>query len=81
MGLILSIIVGIIAGWLSGEIVYGDGLGLLGNLVVGVIGAFVGGLIMEFLGKGSGKTNIIGSIFVSTLGAVVVLVVANILLN
>jgi uncharacterized membrane protein YeaQ/YmgE (transglycosylase-associated protein family) len=79
MGLIAAIIIGIIAGWLSGEIVFGEGFGLLGNLVIGVIGAFVGGLIMEMMGKKSGQSNIVGSILVATLGSVVVLVVANLL--
>ena len=37
MGIIASLIIGAIAGWLAGLIVRGAGFGLLGNIVVGII--------------------------------------------
>jgi len=36
------IIVGIIAGWLAGKLVRGEGFGLVGDLVLGLIGGLVG---------------------------------------
>ncbi len=36
--LIVWLVIGLIAGWLAGQIVKGYGLGLVGNLVVGVVG-------------------------------------------
>ena len=39
--LIVIILVGVIAGWLAGNIVSGGGYGLIGDLIVGVIGAFI----------------------------------------
>ena len=48
--LIVLIIVGLIAGWLAGQIMKGGGFGLVGDLVVGVIGAFVGGWLWGVLG-------------------------------
>ena len=40
--LLITLIIGAIAGWLAGMVVKGFGFGLLGNIVIGIIGAFVG---------------------------------------
>ena len=53
--LIVILIIGLIAGWLAGQIMKGGGFGLIGDLIVGVIGAFIGGwlwgvLHLPFLG-------------------------------
>ena len=50
MDLIIFLLVGLIAGWLAGQIVRGGGFGLIGDLVVGVIGAFIGGYLLPRLG-------------------------------
>jgi uncharacterized membrane protein YeaQ/YmgE (transglycosylase-associated protein family) len=42
--LLVILFVGIVAGWLAGQIVRGAGFGLVGDLIVGVIGAFVASL-------------------------------------
>jgi hypothetical protein len=34
-------VVGIVAGWLAGQVVRGGGFGLISDLIVGVIGAFI----------------------------------------
>jgi uncharacterized membrane protein YeaQ/YmgE (transglycosylase-associated protein family) len=44
------IIVGIIAGFITGKIMKGSGYGVLGDIIVGIIGAIVGGFIMRALG-------------------------------
>ena len=41
--LIVILIIGLIAGWLAGQIMRGSGFGIIGDLVVGIIGAFIGG--------------------------------------
>jgi uncharacterized membrane protein YeaQ/YmgE (transglycosylase-associated protein family) len=41
--LLVVIAVGVIAGWLAGQLVGGTGCGLINQLVVDVIGAFIGG--------------------------------------
>ena len=41
--LLVFLIIGLIAGWLAGQIMKGGGFGIIGDLVVGVIGAFIGG--------------------------------------
>jgi uncharacterized membrane protein YeaQ/YmgE (transglycosylase-associated protein family) len=44
------IIVGLIAGFITGKIMKGSGYGVLGDIIVGIIGAVVGGFIMRALG-------------------------------
>ena len=44
--LLVILIVGVVAGWLAGQVVRGGGFGLIGDLVVGIIGAFNGDLLL-----------------------------------
>jgi len=47
--LIVILVIGLIAGWLAGQIMKGGGFGLVGDLVVGIIGAFIGGWLWGLL--------------------------------
>jgi uncharacterized membrane protein YeaQ/YmgE (transglycosylase-associated protein family) len=78
MGWIGFLIIGIIAGWLAGQIMKGRGFGLLGNLVVGVVGAFLGGMLIGVFGFAS-RGGMIPSLVTATLGAVVLLWLAGVL--
>jgi uncharacterized membrane protein YeaQ/YmgE (transglycosylase-associated protein family) len=49
MGILTWIVVGLIAGWLAGELMRGSGFGLLGNIVVGIVGALLGGFLASAL--------------------------------
>jgi len=49
MGILAWIIVGLIAGWLAGELMRGSGFGLLGNITVGIVGALLGGFLATAL--------------------------------
>jgi uncharacterized membrane protein YeaQ/YmgE (transglycosylase-associated protein family) len=71
------LIIGLVAGWLAGNLMKGGGFGLVGNLVVGVIGALVGGFLFGLLGFET--TNIIGSLITAVVGAVVLLGVVGVL--
>ena len=75
MGLIASIIVGILAGFAAGKIMKGGGFGCLVNLILGVVGGFVGGLLFEAVGIQA--TGIVGQLITAVVGAVVVLWVAT----
>jgi uncharacterized membrane protein YeaQ/YmgE (transglycosylase-associated protein family) len=68
-GIIAWIVVGLVAGWLTGLVVRGKGYGLLGDLVLGLIGALVGGFVVGFVVHGS--VGLIGSIIVAFIGAVI----------
>jgi uncharacterized membrane protein YeaQ/YmgE (transglycosylase-associated protein family) len=45
--LIVIIVVGVVAGWLAGQIVRGGGFGLIGDLIIGIIGAFIGDWLLS----------------------------------
>jgi uncharacterized membrane protein YeaQ/YmgE (transglycosylase-associated protein family) len=69
--LIAWIVIGLVAGWLASAIM-GSRRGWLGNLLLGLIGAVIGGLLFSLLGLG-GATNILGSIVIATVGAILIL--------
>lgn len=45
MGILSWIIVGLIAGFLAGQVMRGGGYGLIGDIIVGVLGGLLGGWI------------------------------------
>lgn len=63
------IIVGIIAGWITGKIMSGGGYGIFMDMVIGIIGALIGGFIMRSLGYAA-SGGIIYTIIVAVCGAV-----------
>ncbi len=76
MHLIYSIIMGLIAGYIASRIVNRSGSGVLLDIVLGVIGAVVGGYISQALGLGGARDfGTIWFLFVSVVGAIIVLVV------
>ena len=69
-GIIWWIIVGLIAGWLTGKIMKGGGYGALIDIIIGIVGAIIGGFIMSSLGF-AGSGGLIYSILVAVVGAVI----------
>lgn len=67
------LLIGVIAGWLAGNIMKGSGFGLIGDMVVGVVGSFIGGYLFGVLGLNAYGT--IGEIIMSTVGAIVLLAI------
>ncbi len=47
---LILIVIGALAGWISGLITKGQGFGVLGNIIVGIVGAFLGGFCFRLLG-------------------------------
>ena len=75
MGILWTLIIGGIAGWLGSLIFKGGSLGLIGNIIVGIIGGFIGyWLLGTFFG-----TAIIGQILTGAVGAIVLLAIINLL--
>ena len=80
VGIIVALVIGAIAGWLAGLVVEGGGFGLPGNILVGIAGAFMAALLFPRLGLGlTLGGGIVGAILTSTLGAVVLLLIINLL--
>jgi uncharacterized membrane protein YeaQ/YmgE (transglycosylase-associated protein family) len=69
MFIIWWIIVGLIAGFITGKIMQGSGFGPIMDIVVGIVGAVVGGFIMQHLGF-AGQGGILYTVFVAVIGAV-----------
>lgn len=73
MSVLAWIILGLIAGFIASKIVNSSGQGLLLDIVLGIVGAVVGGYIFTTIGA-TGVTGFnLYSIFVSIVGACVVL--------
>ncbi len=76
---VIMIINGLIAGWLAGLLLGGGGL--IRNLVVGILGAFIGGALVQMsvlklpVDFGSWGNQII----VSTIGALLLIIIARII--
>ncbi|AXC10244.1 Transglycosylase associated protein [Acidisarcina polymorpha] len=68
------IIVGLIAGFLTGKLMKGSGYGPILDIVVGIVGAVVGGFIMQALGF-AGQGGLIYTILVAVIGAVLLTLV------
>jgi uncharacterized membrane protein YeaQ/YmgE (transglycosylase-associated protein family) len=73
-GLFITLVVGLVAGWLAGQIVQGTGYGIIRDLIIGVVGAFIGRWLLPQLGIHLGL-GIISLIINATIGAVLLLLV------
>lgn len=71
MGLIGSLIIGGVAGWLAGRIMKGEGYGVLMNILLGIVGGLIGGWVFSLLGLAT--TSIIGQLICATVGAVLLI--------
>src|ERR1700722_10145105 len=70
MGFLAWIVVGLIAGWLAGQVMKGGGYGVLVDIILGIFGGVLGGWIFGMLGIWPGG-GMIGSIIVAFVGAVI----------
>lgn len=73
MDIIGFLLIGLVAGWLAGQLVKGGGFGVVGDLCVGVVGALLGGFLFRLLNITS--SGLLGDLVMATVGAVVLLVV------
>ena len=70
-GLIAWIIIGIIAGWITGKLMSGEGYGAIMDMIVGLLGALAGGFIMSHVFGAASTGGWIYSIIVAVIGAVI----------
>lgn len=78
MEFIWFIVIGIVAGFLAGQVLKGKGFGLIVNLLVGIGGAVLGGWLFGELGLSFGK-GIIGSLVTAFLGAIILLLIIRLI--
>lgn len=78
MGIIMWIILGALAGWISSMFMNTDARqGGLGNIIMGIIGAIVAGYLMPVLGMPGVTGFNLYSIAVAVIGAMVVIAIAR----
>jgi uncharacterized membrane protein YeaQ/YmgE (transglycosylase-associated protein family) len=76
--LLVIVLVGLIAGWLAGQIIRGTGFGLIGDLIIGILGAFIGDWLLPQIGIHLG-VGIVSAIINATIGAVLLLLIVRLL--
>ena len=71
-GIFAWIIIGAVAGWITGKLMKGSGFGFFMDMIVGLIGAVIGGFIAEHVGIAPpGQQGLIVSILIAVVGAVI----------
>jgi uncharacterized membrane protein YeaQ/YmgE (transglycosylase-associated protein family) len=77
--LVVILIVGLIAGWLAGQIMRGSGYGIIGDIIIGIIGAFIGNWLWGVLRLPTIGNFWISAIVISTVGALVLLFILRLI--
>jgi uncharacterized membrane protein YeaQ/YmgE (transglycosylase-associated protein family) len=75
-GILVILFVGLVAGWLAGQIVRGTGFGIIGDILVGIAGALVASLLFPKLGIHIG-TGLVSEIIYSAIGAIILLLIVR----
>jgi uncharacterized membrane protein YeaQ/YmgE (transglycosylase-associated protein family) len=72
---IVWIVIGGIAGAIADQLIQGNKLGIIGNIIVGILGGLLGGFILSLFGiTGSG---IIFTFITSLIGAIILLLIVH----
>ena len=78
MSFLAWIVVGLIAGWLAGQVMKGGGYGVLVDIILGILGGLLGGWLFGMMGIWPGG-GMIGSIIVAFVGAVILVAITRVL--
>ena len=70
-----SVILGLIAGWITGLVMRGSGFGIIADIFIGLIGAVIGRWIFGIIG--ANPTGRIGHLVMSVIGAIVLVAVVH----
>ncbi len=78
MGVIAWLVLGALSGWLANKLMgKNSSTGLIDNIIIGIIGSFIGGFVFNFFGAQTITGFNLHSIFVSVVGACILLWVIN----
>jgi uncharacterized membrane protein YeaQ/YmgE (transglycosylase-associated protein family) len=69
--LVWVVLIGILAGWIAGQITKGSGFGLLGDLIVGILGSLLGSFLFGLIGIVA--YGLLGRLVLAVIGAIVLL--------
>ena len=76
ISILVSIIIGAVAGWLASIIMKTKG-GLLRNIIIGVLGGFIGSWLFGLLGISISLPYYLDTVLVSVVGACLLIFVAS----
>jgi uncharacterized membrane protein YeaQ/YmgE (transglycosylase-associated protein family) len=77
-GILWWIIVGLIAGWVTGKLMQGEGYGTLMDIILGIVGAVLGNFILEKLHVFT-SGGMISTILVAIGGAVILVLIVRLI--
>lgn len=75
--MIRAILIGLLAGWLTGKLMRGDGYGFFADVMLGLLGGALGAMVFGAFGMHA--YNAIGTLVVSTLGAMALVALTRIM--
>jgi uncharacterized membrane protein YeaQ/YmgE (transglycosylase-associated protein family) len=78
MGLIWLLVIGLVAGWLAGQLSKGSGFGVVGDIVIGILGAIFGGFLFRLLGLYP-SGGFLSHVVTATVGAVILLYLVRVI--
>lgn len=78
MGILVSLLIGALAGWAASMLMKSTSSGLLMNIILGILGGYVGPWLLNLLNIGFSSTWL-GIFITSTIGAIVLILLARIL--
>lgn len=76
MGLIYSLIIGLVAGLVASWIMPGGAKGIIWNTILGLIGGVVGGWVFSLIGVAEGS-GFWGQLVVAVIGAIILIAIYN----
>src|SRR3982074_1957892 len=76
--LLIILFVGLVAGWLAGQIVRGTGFGIIGDILVGIAAALRARLLFPKLGIHLGS-GLVSEIIYSAIAAILLLLIVRLL--
>src|SRR6478672_2970929 len=78
--LLITLLIGAVAGWLAGLFVRGSGYGIIGDIIVGVLGGVAGRYLFAWLGLAPHLGSpLLAQGLVALVGAVVLLLIIGLL--
>ena len=75
MGIIISLLLGCLAGFCAGKLMKGGGFGIIMNCVLGLLGGALGGWLFDLLGISWG--GLLGQLATAIIGAALILWIAS----
>ncbi len=77
-GILVTLFVGLVAGWLAWKVVRGAGFGIIGDIIIGILGAFIAGWLFPRLGFAIGG-GLVAEIIYAAIGAILLLLIVRLI--